>query len=48
MTIFAVNAEQAEQRESIAWLAAEAMYQEVRLTPKPGWLMARTMARIVI
>lgn len=36
MTIFAVNAERAEQRESIAWLAAEAMYREVRLTPKPG------------
>lgn len=36
MTIFAVNAERAKQRESIAWLAAEAMYREVRLTPKPG------------
>ena len=36
MTIFAVNAERAEQRESIAWLAAEAMYREARLTPKPG------------
>ncbi|MGF7445630.1 triphosphoribosyl-dephospho-CoA synthase, partial [Klebsiella michiganensis] len=36
MTIFAVNAERAEQWESIAWLAAEAMYREVRLTPKPG------------
>lgn len=36
MTTFAVNVERAEQRESIAWLAAEAMYREVRLTPKPG------------
>lgn len=36
MTTLAVSVEQAEQRQSIAWLAAEAMYREVKLTPKPG------------
>lgn len=36
MTTLAVNVKRAEQRQSIAWLAAEAMYREVKLTPKPG------------
>lgn len=36
MTTLAVNVKQAEPSQSIAWLSAEAMYREVKLTPKPG------------
>lgn len=36
MTTLAVNVKRVEQVQSIAWLAAEAMYREVKLTPKPG------------